>query len=270
MKNYFNIFLALILYLFNSCALYTPSAINTPLFTEKGQVSANFQVATGKNFQAAYAVTDHFAVMANRFDYEIDDEDFLWDIDSPRPKNDLYLTGIASMNELGFGYFNSSNRVIKNPYYKGIFELFGGYGIGNSSFTPFKQTNNAVVPFPKHMHSYATNKIFIQPSFGIKHNIIEMAFTPRITNVFYGKPKSDIPDSLWAVNDLTNINKKNYTFFEPTITARLGYKGIKLQAQITRSFLIGNKNFDKFNTGSSLNLGMIFGIGHIKKKLPQK
>lgn len=267
MKNCLYILSFFLVIFLNSCALYTPSAVNTPLFTEKGQISVNFHAFTGANFQAAYSITNHFAIIANRFDYKISDESSMWD--TQKPKNDLHLLGLANMNEIGFGYYNSSNKIVKNPYYKGVFEFFGGYGIGNSSFTPFKLTNNAVVPFPKYMHRYTTNKIFLQPSFGIKHKIIEMAFTPRITNLFYAKPKSDIPDSLWAVNDLTNINKKSYSFFEPTITFRMGYKGIKLQSQITKSFLIGNKSFDKFNTGASLNIGMIFGLGLKKKKLPK-
>jgi hypothetical protein len=260
-----------IIVMLNSCALYTPSAVNTPLFTEKGQLSANFSVATGENYQTAYALTDNFAIIANRFEYNIDDKDLFWDPEtSPaRLKNDLNLRGVATMNEIGYGYYQSYNKIGNNPHYKGVFELFGGYGKGVSSFLPnyfFKNSLglNENVFFK---HSYSTHKIFIQPTFGLKHNIIELAFTPRFTNVFYGKPKSDLPDSLWAVNGLNDIHKKSYTYFEPTGTFRIGYKGIKLQAQLSRSFIIGNKNFDDFNTGASFNVGMIFGVGLKKKKL---
>jgi hypothetical protein len=251
--------------LLSSCALYTPSAVNTPLFTEKGQLTASFNGITGENYQAAYAVSNHFAVMTNRFNYKITDDSN----SSDKPiENNLYLTSNAYMNEIGLGYFNSN--LIKNSDLRGVFEIFGGYGFGKSSFLPKIFSKNSINGNINLSHSYETFKYFIQPSFRIKSDFIEIALSPRITNVYYSKPISTIPDSFWAENNLYDIHKNNYTYFEPTVTTRMGYKGIKLKGQVVGSFLMYNRNFKGFYSGTNLNLGIIFTMGLKNKKLPWK
>ncbi|MGF1925565.1 MAG: hypothetical protein ACQUHE_15420, partial [Bacteroidia bacterium] len=58
----------LILAAFTSCSsIYIPSVPNTPMLTTQGEIAAGAHMSLrgNFNFNSAYAVSDHFAVLAN-------------------------------------------------------------------------------------------------------------------------------------------------------------------------------------------------------------
>lgn len=271
-ENLLTILLSIsLIILLNACALYTPSHVNTPLFTEKGQLMASATAGTGENYQVAYAATNHIGIMANVFNYEISDFSS-WDIDHKTiSTKKLQNKGYANMHEIGIGYFKNRRESDKHADFRSIFEIFGGYGYGNSRLNPsyrynFDSLTNSSFS-ADFQHKLPTHKLFVQPSFGITTNIVEMAFTPRVSFLNYGKASSNVPDSLLTFNNYNLINKNAYFFFEPTITFRLGYKNVKLHSQISASRLIGQRHFKDFNTGMNINVGMIIRLNTNRKRV---
>ena len=62
------IFCILFLALLSSCSsIYIPSVPNTPMLTTQGEIAAGAHISLkgNFNFNSAYAVSNHFAVLAN-------------------------------------------------------------------------------------------------------------------------------------------------------------------------------------------------------------
>ena len=74
-----------------------------------------------------------------------------------------------------------------------------------------------------------------QPSHGYHHNIFELAFTPRFVAGKFQKTTTTYNTQELITNKLADINKPTRMFLVPAVTARFGYKWIKLQLQVGRS-----------------------------------
>ncbi len=67
-QGYYNLTIVVsIVLIFASCSpLYRPNTVNVPLFKEKNELSVNAGASSnGADVQAAFAATNHIAVMAN-------------------------------------------------------------------------------------------------------------------------------------------------------------------------------------------------------------
>lgn len=75
-------------------------------------------------------------------------------------------------------------------------------------------------------------KLFIQPSFGFRYDLLEAAISTRICSVLYTKIEDSSQGSTAIKEDLDAIGEKTHYFIEPSFTLRGGWKSFKLQVQI--------------------------------------
>jgi len=195
----------------SSCntTLYVPNAVNAPLLKEKNEVK--FSIGPN-NFQAAYALSSNVGIIGNAF----------WD----NYKAEVTSGGITTetenkgnLFELGVGYFKPLSENI-------VFETYVGGGLGKIDFS-----NDNTQKY----YDVDATKFFVQPAIGYVSKIIDVAFTPRFSAVKYnslnarGYTQAELDEEYLNKGD---VEDKTWMFIEPAITARVGFKYVKLQAQI--------------------------------------
>ena len=123
---------------------FTAGSINA--FKEKGNSNQGFDI------QAAWALSNHFAVMLN--------ESFRWEKnggnDSFFPGDSSLLSYKRNFTEIGAGYFSP---VQYNERMQ--FQLFGGAAFGSSNISDEYISNNV---HTNKYHNSSVTKIFIQPA----------------------------------------------------------------------------------------------------------
>jgi len=157
-KGYIRVFcLSVILFnvlLFSNCVpSYVPNVINTPLFSNQGELQLGIHTGiSGTDPQFAYALTDKIGLMLNG---------------SFANRTSDSSTNFHKHNfvEIGTGYYL---RFSDN----GRFEVFGGLGTGNlhAQFKSGIFSSSAKV---------TSNRLFIQPAIGAKTNIFDGSFATR-------------------------------------------------------------------------------------------
>jgi hypothetical protein len=135
----------LVLFLVGCSPVYVPNMRNATLFEKKGDFKATAYLVRSAEVQTAYALSNHFAVMANGA--------ITWD---PKPPYFRY-------GELGAGYFTKVNQL--------NLEFFGGYGIGTTS-SYFDQ--NVIGDF---------YKVYTTLAIGQREEQIEWSFINRLSLV---------------------------------------------------------------------------------------
>mgnify|MGYP005754825617 CR=1 FL=1 len=207
-----HIYLFVLSMVFQSCGpvMYSNVGQNTPLFKEKGEFTGNAgfaysgpsEDAGGVGLQAAYAVSDHWAVISSF--YSMGDSD---------PEG---WRGRGSYFEIGGGYFGYNNNK------RLVYELLGGVGFG--SIKNNSNTENRFVDL-------SFTKPFIQPSIGYSVEHFEIAFTPRIGAASFGSISYNLnPEHKESLDQWINDYDGNF-FLEPGITLRGGMKNVKLHLQ---------------------------------------
>lgn len=198
---------------FSSCvpAIYSTTGQNVPLFREKGEVTlsgayGSVDEGDGIALQGAAAFTDKFAMGASFYS--------LWG----GSLNEDSWKGNGNYFELVAGRYGTF--VKKNPLF--IYEAFGGFGYGaiNNKTADGSAVNVRFI------------KPFLQPSLGIRHKIVEIAATPRISLLHYTsqEARASDPQQTEEAKAFFSDNKTKLTL-EPGVTFRLGYKSIKFQFQ---------------------------------------
>jgi hypothetical protein len=248
MKNLrFPIFIICYLLLSQSCTriVYVPNMQNVPLLQEKNEVRATLGVS---NFQGAYAVTNNIGVMINgqfRNGGGGPESSFQWFQELAKTKS----------IEGGVGYFKPFNGI-------GVFEIYGGGGIGSISFDEYENYLDK--------YSAATSRFFIQPSVGISNKYLDIAFSLRFVSLkFYNADTSEYVYGSSSFNneenvDLNELDKHDYTFIEPALTCRFGWKYVKFHLQAVFPNQLNNApiNYNK----SSLFAGVHFNIAQRNKE----
>ncbi|HOX81573.1 MAG TPA: hypothetical protein PLJ60_00120 [Chryseolinea sp.] len=217
---------------------YAPNAQNVPIFKEKNEarISAAYSIAddaTGYNpiqgfdIQGAFAAGKHFAIIANSFMAESNEDD------------ELYASGIrhqnTMLNEVGAGYFKFF------PEKKLTVETYGGMGLGNFKNHHVSKSDPLRILYS----SVNFKRYFIQPSIGRSLRHFALAFSLRMSLLTYDqKPAIDLGTSYFLV--------------EPCFTIRGGWKGFKFQTQIQLSNNLTDVDFPQhhisFNTGICITL----------------
>lgn len=232
---YFIIYIVLIIQFFWSCSppAYIPNIVNTPLLSSKGEFQATIGTGTsGYDPQFAYAVTNDLGIMVNA---------------SYANRTDTTEFNKHTFAELGVGYLLPFGN-------GGHFELFGGAGMGKIDA---KNWDNSLIYYQNYSRTKADlTRIFIQPSVGIVSKAFDGAFTPRI--VFLNVNHS--------INNNTfdsTLNTHNFDpFIEPTVTAKVGWKYVKMFFQI--GFSIPVTRFKNYT-----NQRLMFSFG-LTGKIPGK
>lgn len=208
------------IFLFISCApVYIPNAVNTPMFRE--QHDASLQGSAGLNgydVQTAYSPIKHLGIMGNISFYESNNYSY-------------------NFYEGGAGYYNTFEEF-------GCYEVYGGFGNGKS--TLYKNIFADTI-------TGQYNRIFLQPSIGIKNNVIEASFATRFSYV----------DMYHLKFDYANNTPGTALFIEPAFSMKVGYKFAKFFMQFGYSFHSENilnvySNPLMFNIGLNLNFSKLY------------
>lgn len=212
-----------------SCAsLYVPNTMNVPLFTEKSEklISVNTGM-NGWDLQGAYALTNHVAIVTNAS----------W---SPPTQQDGSNFHTHTFVEGGAGYFMKTGE-------SWVFDVYGGYGWGSVAsrmdyvFNGNNQTDRV---------SGYYNRVFIQPSIGLKRNYIELAFSLR--GVFLDAYDIKFDNS-------TELNTAQAAHTEGAFTLRVGKEKLFGHLQVGASIPVTNSASIKyrpfmFSLGMTLRL----------------
>lgn len=216
--------LLLITTAFASCdpIYYKPNRVNAPLLSEAGQVEF---CASPNNTQAAFSPIKNLGIVGGFSRYKHRDEANF---------------GVERVNffELGAGYYRHLDSVHRGKRSGWIFDIYGGYGLGNINVQ-----NTTATPYP----SMDMSRAFIQPGIGIRTRVIEFALNWRFCNVHYSNFTS-------PANSKTPLEGRDYLFSEPALTFRVGYKPVKLEMQYVNSSPLSNVTWSR--SGSTFNIGI--------------
>jgi hypothetical protein len=222
---------------FISCkTVYEPNTLNVPLFNNHYEFRA---YADPSNVHLAYAITDHIGVMANGFFVKEGD--------------DNGLHGSGNLFEAGFGYYRPVNGF--------IFETYAGAGRGMVKFSEPRQENNTTTI--RNFSAQGT-RFFIQPSFGYGNKFFEAALTPRFVAGKYDNVQTNYTTQEQIDGKFYQVDQPVWTFIEPALTVRGGYRWIKVQAQFGFSEKLNSEQLSY--KSSFMNFGVIIDINRVTEE----
>lgn len=240
--------------------IYVPNTVNTPLLKEKHEFKGSI---SPHNLQAAFALSDHIAIMANgqyvyRFDWnerqDNDDDIFI----------DQHVRG--GLVEGAVGYFTPMDQRKRM-----IFEVFGGYGNGRFKTQAQKFSDNTTYQPDDLQLSSHFSKVFVQPGIGFVHPIFEAGFSSRFSLLNFYNMRTGPRAFENRPNDkerFLRISHQPLVAFEPAFTCRVGYKYAKFQLQLLFCTLINEEDYPSSYSNNNyfqpvnLNAGVSVNIGH--------
>jgi hypothetical protein len=244
--------------LITSCgpALYSNVGQNVPMFTEKGQANLSVGLgltssldsyifgtgAAGLQLSGAIAAGDRIAVLSSG--YFLTGSDGYWD----------WNTAYA---EAGIGTFGKSEGS------KFVWEVFVGTGLGTINNSEIEGAEFVDVRYIKP---------FVQPSFGFKSKVVELAFTPRIGLVSYTSYGSNAYGYIYdedyeyeiPFEQLISERKSNLAF-EPGFTFRVGKK-VKFQYQLNISTVGVGGHYEGYAQNVYMSYGVMFSTSDFIRK----
>ena len=223
--------LFIVLLIISACApIYVPNVRNSPMFTKGGEFQASAQIGNGIEAQSAFAVTDHFGLMAN---FSFIDQSGL------NNEEDYHRHQIF---EGGAGYFLNNDD--------SFFEVFAGFGKGKgSSYDQYEFFGTQSI--------FATGRYvryFLQPAFGLNKDELNVSFAPRFSMVDFYEFSTEITR--------TSIREEPKFFFEPAIIGRANFANNHLFATFQLGASLGMSDhvyFDRRTFQLSAGLGMRLG-----------
>ena len=250
MKPLYMLSSLLIVLSISSCTryYYKPNGVNVPLLTKAGDVhidaNGSFNSETVNNttnnmsivdIKASGSPVNHVGFMGgySSYNYTTTTPDY----------SSGNVNAKANLAEIGIGgYYATGGKKIKM-----VVDLYGGVGFGN-----IKSDIEANV-----------TRAFIQPGIGMRSPWFDVAFVPRIVNLKYSN-FNDLgrSDAYLQENGLRNqygqIDGGTFTFFEPSITMRAGYKFAKVQFQYVLS--VPTTAIQWYNSPGRLSVGLYFTL----------
>lgn len=219
---------AILLSVFASCRsyrhIYSPSPANNPFFTTKGdnQLGAFYSGGDGGegtgsrdqnegyDVQAAYAISDHFALTSSyyfRKERDLYSADY-YDTSTVNYKRKLF--------DIGVGYFI--------PFDRGktaTFNLYGGIGFGSFTIDDRGLTNMAVL-YQRNMEAKML-KWYLQPSINfLPSKNIKIGLVGRFSFVRYSNIITNYNGDEQSYFFLDQIQNKTIGFFEPSVNLQFG------------------------------------------------
>ena len=155
--------------------VYSPSAHNVPVLTKKGdsKLAVNYSVnpvdntvkdsipvkakARGYDLQAAYAITNHWAIQLNYFHRT---ERNAGDFDAGN-RDSVVINYKRNLTEIGLGYFHALNENKRS-----FVQIFAGAGFGKFSFTDNGRDRNGI--YRSHYHNVNVTRVFVQPALTVR------------------------------------------------------------------------------------------------------
>lgn len=222
---------------------YVANVQNVPLFQEKEdlRVSAFFgggDESYSIELQTAYAAGEKVGLMADlmtAWGGKVSDNDY---------GRGTYVDG-------AIGYFKPLRETL-------VFEIYGGIGVSSQHHqydqVDYNYWTGTIVSQDKGSSRLSFVKVFIQPSLGYKFHAFEAALSARTCLLSYTRIINNS-----TIADLNNIDDKIHHLIEPALTMRAGWKNIKLQAQFSISYYLGEPGFFSYE-GVHLSGGFVFTI----------
>ena len=230
--------------------LYIPNMHNVPLMKEKNELRANI---TPTDFQASYGVTNNIGLMLNGQSVTTkDSHQYNKGIYGPR----AYGQDNNSKRhyiEVGIGYFKPIKK-------NGVFEFYAGSGRGKLSFN-----NEDHVGRDKFSANFS--RYFVQPSIGLTFGAIDIAYSLRYVNLrFHGSDTSEYEYENTTGKDLSEIEKHSYSFREPGLTLRVGWKYVKLHFHIASAYQIGGPDIKQQEMNGNFGLHINIAKRYLDEK----
>lgn len=228
-------------------SIYMPSVPNTPMLTTQGELAAGAHVSLkgGFNFNAAYALGNHFAFMAN----------------GAYLKNETTKKDTKNKSsELGAGYFNTfgpdNNRII---------EVYAGVGSGKSErLVRSFDHDNVIIGNDFQEAKYDKKSIQVNYSAKKKDNVNLFGVNFGL-NFGTALRLSFVKTNDFYRNQLLQPNEDNI-FLEPVFFTRMILSD-QVQLQYTSGSNIGLKSRKFLNAGYSVfTIGAVVNLGRQAKK----
>lgn len=234
--------------LLSSCSsIYMPAVPNTPMLTTQGEIAAGAHVSLkgNYNFNSAYALSNHFAIMANGAT-----------MDNESRKKDVK----NKMIEFGGGFFNTFG-----PDKNRIIEVYGGFGSGRSERL-FRELDDQKNILSTDLQSAKYTKQFFQVNYSSKKKSQLRLFGANF-GLNYGTALrvSFIQTKDFERNGIRQPNEDN-VFLEPIFFTRM-ILSEQVQLQYTSGSNIGLKSRKFLNAGHSVfSVGAVVNLGRAPKK----
>ncbi|WP_298741449.1 hypothetical protein [uncultured Chitinophaga sp.] len=241
--------------------IYVPNTVNAPLLKEKHELKASISPT---NYQAAFAVANKIAIMANgQYVYRWD----LNDNDTRSNDDDLFLDKHTrgGVFEGAVGFFQPLDTKKRM-----IFDTYAGFGAGR-----FKTLDRAFNDdgstgiVNDYQLTTRFSKFFVQPSIGFVHPVFEAVFSSRVSVLnFYGMGAGDKAFAGQETQraEFLRISNGTHALLEPAFTFRVGYKYVKFQSQF--SFMLpfddatyGGYELNEYFQPVSVGMGVSINIG---------
>ncbi len=221
----FFLFYAFVVLILNSCApAYIPNVINAPMLTNKGEIQASVHLgASGLNPQFAYAVTNHFGIMANASFLDVTS-------DSTSTTKSYHK---HTFYEFGPGYYTNFGSRFKFGTYGGV-----GFGTINAEYDNNIWTSRTDVK---------CTRFFLQPTVGMTSKIADLGISTRFVVVTFSQ----------------DSEKDTGVMFEPALTAKLGWDHIKIVGQAGLSYPFNSDNIHFVYQPFLISLGLQANFGKI-------
>lgn len=244
--------------------IYSPSAQNVPVLTQKGDsklgavYSTNFtgqeerdgvetdNRSRGFDLHGAVAVSNNWAVQANHF--------YRWE-KTEGGSDSLTIRYKRNLTELGVGYYMpvNTNKTV-------FFQFFVGGGLGRFSFTDADR-------FGTNFHQANITKVYLQPAMQFRSKgSFTSSVSVRASIINYSKVKTNYSAPELDDHHLDNLSNRGKVFVEPAFTGSFGFKnvpGLRLEFQGGLSFLAARSYVDyrivNFSAGTWIDIGSLFG-----------
>jgi hypothetical protein len=244
MKKYL-LSLFIFLLFFSGCSsIYMPNVPNTPMLTTQGEIAAGAHISLkgNFNFNSAYAVGNHFAIMANGAYMQ-----------NNKTKKDVKNKAI----EIGAGYFNTFG-----PDKNRILEIYAGVGSGKSDRLLREFDDDILLSTDHQIANY--DKKFIQVNYSSKKTDNLRLFGVDF-GLNYGTAlrMSFVNTNDFFLNGVQQANEDNI-FLEPVFFTRMILSD-QVQLQYTSGSNFGLKSRKFLNAGHSVfSVGAVINLGRAK------
>ncbi|RYG07961.1 MAG: hypothetical protein EOO07_26450 [Chitinophagaceae bacterium] len=237
----------LLLAILTSCSsIYIPSVPNTPMLTTQGEIAAGAHISLkgNFNFNSAYAIGNHFALMANGAS-----------MSNEREKKDIK----HKMLEFGAGYFDTFG-----PEGNRILEVYAGFGSGKSERV-FREYDRDDFLVATDLQKSNYDKKFIQVNYSSK-KIDKLRLLGVDFGLNYGTAlrMSFIKTNDFYLNGVLQPNEDN-VFLEPVFFTRMVLSD-EIQLQYTSGSNFGLRSRKFLNAGHSVfTIGAVLNVGRKPK-----
>lgn len=273
------IFYSCITIFFISCNtpryVYAPSPPNTPFFQEKGdsKISAAYSIGNdegngernrGYDIQAAYAVSDHWAITFDHFYRREKDVYNFYEYSGFDSSTVKYKRQITS---IGAGYFHEMNR-------RGtvLFNLYAGVGFGKFNIDDHG-IDDSLSAYSR-FHNSRITKWYLQPAINFMPGTsFWCSVSTRFSFVKYSNITTSYSLEEQERYDLKNLNNRVLSFFEPSYNMLIGVPHcpwLKMNAGFALSANISSDSNDGYGvTYHSRGITASIGLTFLPSKLKE-